>query len=405
MLSSEGNGGNQPAGWRTSDGKMWFPTIKGVAVIDANIASEDLSPPVIIEKITIDRKETPLAPTLEIDPHQENLEIEYTGINFSRPEQVKFKYRLLGLDTDWVDVGTRRTAYFPHLPPGTFTFEVVAESGDGIISPTAATLKLIVYPPFWQTWWFLVVCLSIAALFVFAVFRFRIRQLQRARVVQQDFSRHLIGAHETERRRIAAELHDGLGHSLAMIKNSTVAMTENVPRSARAQLRQITEQTAQAISEVREISYNLRPYLLDYLGLTKAIESMLSKIATSTNIEIEAKIDEIDGLFDNEVEISVYRIIQECLNNILKHAEAQKVSVVVKKHADLLTIAIHDDGKGFDQSAESTNSKPGGFGLLGIAERVEMLGGTHTIKSARGKGTTINISIGFNKAEKGKNNE
>jgi Y_Y_Y domain/Histidine kinase len=250
MLSSEGNGGNQPAGWRTSDGKMWFPTIKGIAVIDANISTENLPPPVIIEKITIDRNKIPLAQTLEINPAQENLEIEYTGINFSRPEQLKFKYRLLGLDTDWVDVGTRRTAYFSHLPPGEFTFEVVAERGDGIASPTAATLKLVVYPPFWRTWWFLLICLSIVGFVVFAVFRFRIAQLQRARLVQQDFSRHLISAHESERRRIAAELHDGLGHSLAMIKNSAVAVTEleNVSPSAKQQLEQISEQTAQAIS-------------------------------------------------------------------------------------------------------------------------------------------------------------
>jgi hypothetical protein len=130
---------------------MWFPTIKGIAVIDANISSENLSPPVIIEKITIDRNKIPFAQTLEINPDQENLEIEYTGINFSRPEQVKFKYRLLGLDTDWVDVGTRRTAYFSHLPPGEFTFEVVAESGDGISNPTAATLGIVVHPPFWRT--------------------------------------------------------------------------------------------------------------------------------------------------------------------------------------------------------------------------------------------------------------
>ena len=399
MLSSEGNGGNQPSGWRTADGKLWFPTIKGVAMIDAMLDIDDLSPPVIIEKITIDRKEWPPAEKIEIDTYQENIEIEYTGINFSSPEQVKFKYRLLGLDTNWVEAGTRRTAYFSHLPPGEFTFEVIAASGDGPSAPTAAALKLVVHPPFWRTWWFLLICLSFLGLGIAAAFRIRIAKLQRARILQQEFSRHLINANEIERRRIAAELHDGLGHSLAMIKNSAVAVaeTKNVPPSAQQQLEQISEQTAQAISEVREISYNLRPYLLDYLGLTKAIQSLFDRMSAATIIEIEAEVDDINGLFDKEEEISIYRIIQECLNNILNHANANKITVAVRKHDDLLSITINDDGKGFDQVASTVNGRSGGFGLLGITERVRMLGGVHAIKSRPGNGTTITVSIGFNK--------
>lgn len=217
----------------------------------------------------------------------------------------------------------------------------------------------------------------------------------------------MIKAHETECHRIAGELHDGLGHSLAMIKNSAVFVTDiaDVPIAARQQLTLISEQTAQAISEVREISYNLRPYLLDYLGLTKAIKSLLNRISSTTLIEINAEIDEVDNLFVDEAEMSVYRIVQESLNNILKHANADKVAVAVKKQTDTLMITIRDDGKGFDQSAENVKSKPGGFGLLGIAERVRMLGGTHSIKSSREKGTTVNISIKINDEGKEKDQE
>lgn len=399
MLSSEGQGVFQPAGWRTADGKMWFPTIKGLAVIEANESTVIVPPPVIIEKIIVDRAEVPVNETLEINPDQENVEIEYTGINFTRPQQVRFKYRLLGLDTSWVDVGTRRTAYFSHLPQGTFTFEVMAESGDGVTSPAVAVLKIVVRPPFWRTWWFLTGCGLIAGFIIFGLFRFRITRLERARLAQEDFSRRLINAHESERRRIAGELHDGLGHSLAMIKNSAVSVAEieDVPPSAKQQLTQISEQTTQAITEVREISYNLRPYLLDYLGLTKAIKSLLNRISSTTLIEINAEIDDIDHLFGDEVEMSIYRIIQESLNNVLKHANANEVLIAVEKQADWLTITIQDDGKGFEQSsAENVKSKPGGFGLLGIAERVRMLGGTHSIKSEPGKGTVINIGIRLN---------
>lgn len=398
MLSSEANGGNQPAGWRTPDGRMWFPTIKGVAVIAADVSSVVVPPPVIIEKVTLDRNEIPFDEALDIYPAQENLEIEYTGINFSRPEQIKFKYRLIGLDTDWTDAGARRTSYFSHLPSGTYTFEVMAESGDGISSETTAQLKIIVHPPFWKTWWFGLICAVIGALAISGIVRARILRLQRAQLAQEDFSRRLINAHESERRRIAAELHDGLGHSLAMIKNSAsfAAELDNIPAPAKQQIDQISEQTRQAISEVREISYNLRPYLLDYLGLTKAIQSLLNRIAAATLIEINSEIDAIDNLFGDEAEMSIYRIIQESLNNVLKHANANEVLVIIRKQAELLIIMIRDDGKGFDQPAETLKSNPGGFGLLGITERVRMLGGSYAIKSAPGAGTELNISIRLN---------
>ena len=395
MISSEGNGGNQPAGWRTSDGKMWFPTIKGVAVIDADIPAETFAPPVIIEKIIVDRNEIPLAQTLEINPGQENLEIEYTGINFSRPEQIKFKYRLLGLDTGWVDVGTRRTVYFPHLPPGDFVFQVVAENGDTIESPNIAALRIIVHPPFWRTSWFLLGCLLAAGLIIFAVFRYRIAQLERARLAQQDFSRRLINAHETERRRIAGELHDSIGQSLAMIKNRAVFSQMKInDEQTKEHLEIIAAQTSQTINEVREISYNLRPYLLERLGLTQSVKSLINEVADLEQVRITADIDDIDDLFDAEREMDLFRIIQEIVNNIVKHSEADAARVSIKKEAAQLTISAEDNGKGFDTgNTAKKRYDQGGFGLIGMAERVRILDGRQKISSAPGAGTKISIVI------------
>lgn len=346
--------------------------------------------------MTIDRTLLPINQSVEVKPGQENLEISYTGLSFSRPEQVKFKYQLVGLDHAWVDAGTRRTAYYSYLPPGSYTFKVIADNGAGVWSEQAAMISIVVRPPFCRTWWFLTLCALCVTGVAFGVYRLRVRQLKRQHAVQEEFSRRLINAHESERRRVAAELHDSLGQSLAMIKNSAVFGAHVVSdlEAAKEQFANITAQSSQAISEVREIAYNLRPYLLDRLGLTKALKSMLHKVADSGQMKLTADIDDLDGLFSNEAEMSIYRIIQESLNNILKHSGATEATVAVKKSERAVQIKIQDNGKGFASSApnDGENSRRG-FGLLGMSERVKMLGGTLSIQSDWMKGTTIVINL------------
>ena len=236
--------------------------------------------------------------------------------------------------------------------------------------------------------------MGLAVALVGGGFRWRGRQLQRRYALQQEFSRRLIAAHESERSRIAAELHDSLGQTLAMIKNSAVAGTRHThdPAAAQAQLEQITQQSTHAIGEVREIAYNLRPYLLDRLGLTKALRSMLHKIADSSGLAITAELDPIDGRFPPEAEMSIYRIVQESFNNVLKHADARHVLVRLQTAPATVDLTIQDDGKGFDP-AMSNQGERRGFGLLGIAERVRLLTGTCTLQSKPGAGTTVSIHL------------
>lgn len=393
MKSSEAAGGLQPAGWRTRDGKFWFPTIKGMVVVDPKSPNEIFAPPVVIEQILVDRAVTPLQEKIEINPGQENIEIAYTGLSLSRPEQIRFQYKLENLNDDWINAGTRRTAYYSYLPPGEYIFKVKANN-DGVWSQEA-TLKIVVNPPFWRTWWFLILTVLAVSFLIFGLVRLRILQLKRRNAAQEEFSRRLINAHEAERNRIAAELHDSIGQSLAMIKNSAIFAVHSVKdlENAKEQFEEITTESANAISEVREIAYNLRPYLLDRLGLTKAINAMLNKIADKLPLRIISKIDDIDGLFENEAELSIYRIIQESLGNIIKHAEASEVNVTIEKVEKGINLKIQDNGKGFDVKEKSENKTQGGFGLLGISERVRMLNGTFSIKSETEKGTTIEIEL------------
>ena len=281
MLSSEGVGANL-AGWKMRDGSLWFPTTKGIVAIDPR--RRDTEPPrVLIEGITIDREPIAIGGPVRLTPGQENLEIQYTGLSWSRPQAIKFRFRLIGLDRDWVDAGARRTAYYSHLPPGSYTFNVTADNGEGVWNATGQTLAIVVLPRFYQTWWFRAAVASSLVALVWLSWRYRIAQMRRAQAAQQAFSRQLIESQERERQRIAAELHDSLGQNLLVVKNrALLGALSQQDEEARKQFDEIGATVAQTLEEVRTISYNLRPHHLDQLGLTTTIRAMIEKIAESS---------------------------------------------------------------------------------------------------------------------------
>lgn len=403
MLSTECNGGRQPAAIRSSDGRLWFATQNGVAIVDPEgVPFNPLPPPVVIENVAIDGNiVNDLSSTIRIAPGQNNLQIKYTGLSFIKPEQVRFRYKLDGLDEDWTEAASRRDVLYPYLPPGEYVFRVMAANSDNVWSEMGASLPIRVSPPFYRTWWFITACSLLIGALAFFMYSRRISQLEIARLAQEEFSRGLINAHESERRRIAAELHDSLGQSLAIIKNQAVfsSQTASDLETAKKQFDRISNQSAQAISEVREISYNLRPYLLDRLGMTKAVKSMLKKISEVGAIDVHSEIDEINGIFPAETEISIYRVLQESLNNILKHSEASEARVSIRKNGRAVSIKIEDNGRGFDARSSKFDihstmaGERTGFGLFGMAERIRILGGTHAIESEIGKGTVVKIEL------------
>ena len=163
LSTLECSGGFQSAGCQTPDGQLWFPTIKGLAMVDpASVRINPFPPPVLIEEVTVDDQLAPWpvpglsspAARLQIQPGKHRLEFRYTGLSLVAPEKVRFKYRLDGLESDWVDVGTRRVAYYSYLKPGDYTFRVIACNNDGLWNEDGPTLAFTVLPRFWQTWWF-----------------------------------------------------------------------------------------------------------------------------------------------------------------------------------------------------------------------------------------------------------
>ncbi|MCI0661369.1 MAG: ATP-binding protein, partial [Acidobacteria bacterium] len=162
------------------------------------------------------------------------------------------------------------------------------------------------------------------------------------------------------------------------------------------------EAASQVIDDLSEIVYDLSPIQLDRLGLAGAIEDLLENVADSHALKITRELDDIAGLLPKEAETNLYRIVQESVNNILKHAEAREIMVKIKRGPGLIELTIKDDGKGFVPGEAHTGSRKGGFGLTGVIERTRLLGGAHTIESAPGRGTTISIKLSLREKNNGR---
>jgi signal transduction histidine kinase/ligand-binding sensor domain-containing protein len=404
LRETECNGGQQPAGIRARDGKLWFPTQRGVAVIDPQkIKINPFAPPVILESIKIDNELTSGFKAnyfVEILPGKNNLEIAYTGLSFVKSEFVKFRYKLDGIDKDWVAADTRRTAYYSYLPPGEYVFTVIAANSDGVWNEHGAQVKIVVLAPFYRTWWFIALAIGVSFVLVALYFQRRLVRLELARNAQEEFARRLIESQERERTRIAAELHDGLSQSLVIIKNRAVlslTAPDDVER-AFEQMEEISQAATEAMFEAKEIIYDLRPIQLDRFGLTKAIKAMLKKVGDAHELELTADIEQLDETLSKEAESNLYRILQEAINNVVRHSKATAAQVSLQRRSDFVTMTIQDNGTGFQTSEtarkeQHNENQNGGFGLLGIVERARLLSGHAEIHSTLGSGTTITISL------------
>ena len=403
MLHSECNGGTQPAGVMANDGRIWFPTQRGVVVIDPRAMPINTQPPpVVITQSLVANRRLETAGPIEIRSGPTSLEVQFAALTFARPELSRFKYRMEGLDEDWIDGGRERTARYAQLPYGNFEFRVIAANRDGVWNTAGARVRVVVVPPFWRTQWFLgLVVLALAAA-GFGVHAWRMRLLRREQDLQQAFSRELIASQEAERKRIAAGLHDGLSQNLIVIKNWALMGLTVLPEdhAARARLREIEGAAAQALGDVRDIVHDLTPYQLERLGVTQTICDMVGKVSDASGIRIECRAENVDGQVSKDASLTLFRVVQEAVNNIVKHSGAARAAVEIVGDRDVFRVRISDDGRGFslEALAAPNPARAGGFGLFGMSERVRMIGGQLAIESAPGRGTTIAIELPLQEA-------
>ena len=206
-----------------------------------------------------------------------------------------------------------------------------------------------------------------------------------------EYTLQLIAAQEAERKRIAAELHDGVGQNLLLIKNlAQQVQLSGLAGPVQEQIDTINHLAGLCIADVRQISRDLRPYQLDHLGLKRALEAMLEYAAQASPAEFTSKFEPVDDLFATDAAMNLYRIVQESLNNILKHSRARQVDIRLERDVHEVQLRIQDDGVGFLPGRADEKK---GLGLRNIAERVRMLGGKLNIASAPGQGTRIEVAV------------
>jgi PAS domain S-box-containing protein len=165
MKSAECTGNNQPAGWRTRDGRLWFPTIKGLAIVDPrHLAGNTKPPPVVLEEFIADKKVIPLGSTISLPPGTAQVELHFSGLSFVAPERVRFKYILEGFDSGWIDAGTRRIACYTNLSPGHYSFRVIACNNNGVWNEDGVVAAFWIQPHFYQTVYFYTGCGLLVAL-------------------------------------------------------------------------------------------------------------------------------------------------------------------------------------------------------------------------------------------------
>jgi signal transduction histidine kinase/ligand-binding sensor domain-containing protein len=400
----------QPACCKARDGKLWFATIKGVAVVDPHrLPFNSLPPPVVIEQVVMDdqvydlQSAGPGPPMLTVPPRAHRVEFHFTGLSLVAPERVRFRYRLGPFDHDWTEAGTRRVAYYTGIPPGKYEFQVTACNNDAEWNEEGVRLGLVVLPSWWMTWWFRgLMALGVAGL-VLGWYEQRLHRLRRERLAQESFSRRLIASQEQERRRLAGELHDGLGQDLLVIASEaqlSLSRAENPPATA-ARLKDIAETARQALQQARHMAHNLRPGLLDELGFTKAVRASADKAAQACGISMVVCLADVDGLLPPEFEVNLFRIVQECLNNVLKHAQASEAKLTLMKEPSVLRLIVEDNGRGFAPGRPGPElANQTGFGLRQIAERARMMGGRVDIRSQPGQGTRLTVEVPLIRTEK-----
>jgi len=392
------SGGLQPASCKLADGRICFPTSRGVVIVNPDDAKiNQLAPPVVIEDIvasghTLAQNSDDRLP-LKIQPGLQRFEFHYTGLSFVAPEKMQFQYRLEGWEKDWVnEANSKRVAEYSYIPPGSYTFHVRACNSDGIWNEAGATLALTVLPHFWQTWWFHLLTGLAAAALVAGVVLFVTRSRMRLKLERVERQQTL----ERERTRIAKDIHDHLGANLtriSLLSQSAHGELDN-PAHAAAQLDRIYDTSRELTRSMDEIVWAVNPQHDTLDSLASYLGNFAQEYLVALNIRcrLDVPLHLPHWPITAEMRHNVFLAFKETLHNVVKHAAANEVSVSLATSDDGFHLAVRDNGKGFDPATLPV--RPGrGNGLKNMRQRLEKIGGRCEIQSAPGAGTEINFFV------------
>jgi hypothetical protein len=310
-----------------------------------------------------------LSEPLRISPGKARFEFHYTGLSLTAPEKVQFKYKLEGLEKEWVDAGSQRTALYSYLPPGHYKFRVLACNNDGVWNETGASLAMILLPHFWQTWWFGTLLFAFVLLCLVGIYELRLaaqKRLVRLRL------------------RIARDLHDEVGSNLGSIALLSEVNKNGGGPEETSEIRRIALST---IDSLRDIVWFLDPASDNMTELQLKMKDTARTMLPGMAFEFSAPEETNGSKPPLELRRNLFPIYKEILHNVAKHSRAGKVQIEVQNTARLFRLKVHDDGRGFDERT----IQPGN-GLKNLRRRTADMGGQIQIESRPGEGTTITVT-------------
>jgi signal transduction histidine kinase/ligand-binding sensor domain-containing protein len=403
-----------PSACAGRDGRLWFAMRNGLLMVrPENLRENPTPPPVILERVRVDDltaavydKELSLiapgawralelagpAAELSLPPGHNKLEFEFAALSFTSPENVHFRYQLRGFDQKWIEAGTRNRATYPRLPGGSYEFRVIACNHAGVWNETGASLRLVVAPFYWQTWWFRGLALAFFTVGVIASVRYlSFRRLrENMRQLEQQAALH------QERARIARDMHDEVGAKLTRLSllSDMAAASPSLPPEADADVREISDTARETILAFDEIVWAVNPRndtLGDLVGyLCRHAEELFEGGSTECVFDLPQTIPPV--MLPTEVRHEVFLAAKEALTNVAKYAAAGQVRVRLTLHPAAFDLIIEDDGRGFDPAAIKTRPG-GGNGLLNMRARMQRVGGRFECRSHPGGGTRITLHV------------
>jgi ligand-binding sensor domain-containing protein/signal transduction histidine kinase len=390
LASVQCNGVSKPAGWKGRDGRLWFPTIRGVVSVESKLKINERKPPVLIEELIADKRrmadgrwqmadgrvEQEAGKEIRIPPGHGELEIQYTALSFQAAEKNRFKYMLEPVDTDWVDAGGSRAAHYNNIAPGIYRFRVTASNNDGVWNETGASLALVFQPHYWQSWWFRPAIGAALAMLLAMFYRTRVARLR---------------ALERLRIQIAANLHDDVGSRLTKVAMVTEQVEREIPASdlRKPLIQNISRTTREVIQAMDEIVWTINPKndTLDNLAnyIFQYAQEYFQNTGVRCRLDLPPRLP--DQAVSTEERHNLFMAVKEALNNVLKHADATEVRIALAVVGSRLTMSIADNGRGFLPG----QPHPTGNGLQNMKERLERIGGRFVLESKPGEGTRIKL--------------
>jgi signal transduction histidine kinase len=382
-------GGYQPAAWKGNDGRLWFPTGAGVVRVRPDLVEVNkVPPPVYLRSTRINGVQQEVEEgKIEAGPGRSRVEFRFVGLSYSAPEKVTYRARLAGLDDAWRDLANQRIAAYEAVPPGRYTFEVMAVNGDGVWSKQAAKVAIHIKPHFYESAWFIftMAILALAGTAAIAWYVARRRMKQRIQALK------IRNARESERTRIARDLHDDLGASLTEISIlSALAAEGDDDSTMRPALDQLSNKAKAVVGTLDEIVWAVNPRedtlrsLVDYLAAFA--REFLDTAGIALRTDIPRNIPETP--LDAPVRHGVFLAAREALNNLVKHSKASQARLDVHLDETKLEIRIEDNGRGFSQEWEAK-----GYGVANLRERMQAAGGDCSISSVEGQGVTVILTL------------